>query len=221
MSVTTVPIAPIKKGSITKYWLGVSAVVLAGAGLAWWGTADVRVSKATNAQYLADNKDEAGVYTTKTGLQILTLKKGDGPMPTDDDVAMVTIKGVLRDGTEFQPEASGPFPVSGGIPGFTEALKRMQSGGKYKIWIPAELGYGATPPTDPQTGQPVIPPDSLLIFDVEMVGFRSRAEVEAMQKKMEEQQKKAGAEGGGQAGGQGGGLPPDIQRQLEEATRGQ
>lgn len=216
MSTTAVPIQPVKKGSVPKYWLGVSAIVLAGAGLAWWGTSEIRVSKATNAQYLADNKDEPGVYTTKTGLQVLTLKKGDGPMPTDDDVAMVTIKGVLRDGTEFQPEASGPFPVAGGIPGFTEALKRMQSGGKYKIWIPSELGYGATPPTDPQTGQPVIPADSLLIFDVEMHGFRSRAEVEAMQKKMEEQQKKAGGQQG-----QGGGLPPDIQRQLEEAVQKQ
>lgn len=218
MSVTTVPIQPIKKGSVAKYWLGVGAVVLAGAGLAWWSTSELRVSKATEEQYLADNKDEPGVNTAKSGLQIKTLKKGEGPMPTDDDVAMVTIKGVLRDGTEFQPEASGPFPVAGGIPGFTEALKRMQTGGKYKIWIPAALGYGATPPTDPQTGQPVIPPDSLLIFDVEMHGFGSRARFEAAQKAQQEAQAKRQK---AEAGGQGGGLPPDIQRQLEEAVKRQ
>jgi hypothetical protein len=221
MSVTTVPIQPIKKGSVAKYWTGIAVVLAAGAGLAWLGTSDIREKYATNAQYLADNAGEEGVTTTKSGLQIKTIRGGEGKPPTNDDVAMVTIKGELRDGTVFQPEASGPFPVAGGIPGFTEALKLMQAGGKYKIWIPSELGYGANPPPDPQTGQPVIPADSLLIFDVELQGFGSRAAFEAAQKQMEEQRKKQSASEGVGGGQGGGGLPPEIQKQIEEQMRQQ
>lgn len=220
MSATTVPIQPIKKGSIAKYWTGVAIVLAAGAGLAWLGTSDIRAKYQTNEQYLAGNADEDGVTVTKSGLQIKTIRGGEGKPPTDNDVAMVTIKGELRDGTVFQPEASGPFPVSGGIPGFTEALKLMQAGGKYKIWIPSELGYGANPPSDPQTGEPAIPADSLLIFDVELQGFGSREAFEAAQKQMEEQRKKQ-AETEGMGGGGGGGLPPEIQKQIEEQMRRQ
>ncbi|HMS20702.1 FKBP-type peptidyl-prolyl cis-trans isomerase [uncultured Sphingorhabdus sp.] len=198
MSVTTVPIQPIKKGSIPKFWAGIAVVALAGAGMAWWGTGDIRSKYATDTQYLADNADEEGVTVTKSGLQIKTIQSGEGKPPTDNDVAMISITGTLRDGKVFQEPASGPFPVSGGIPGFTEALKLMQKGGKYKIWIPSEIGYGPNDVPDQKTGEVAIPGGSVLIFDVELQDFLPREQFEAaMQQQQEQMQKAAGAAGAG------------------------
>lgn len=200
MSVTTVPIQPIKKGSIPKFWAGIAVVALAGAGLAWWGTGDIRSKYATDVQYLADNADEEGVTVTKSGLQIKTIQGGEGKPPTDNDVAMISITGTLRDGKVFQEPASGPFPVSGGIPGFTEALKLMQKGGKYKIWIPSDIGYGPNDVPDQKTGGVAIPGGSLLIFDVELQDFLPRDQFEAaMRQQQEQMQKAAGAAGQGVA----------------------
>lgn len=194
MSVTTVPIQPIKKGSIPKFWAGIAVVALAGAGLAWWGTGSIRSDYASNEQYLADNADADGVTVTKSGLQIQTIRSGEGAPPTDNDVAMISITGTLRDGTVFQEPASGPFPVSGGIPGFTEALKLMQKGGKYKIWIPSDLGYGPNDIPDPKTGEVGIPGGSVLIFDVELQDFLPREQFEAAMQQQQEQMQKAAGE---------------------------
>jgi FKBP-type peptidyl-prolyl cis-trans isomerase FkpA len=224
MSVTTVPIQPIKKGSITKFWIGIGAVILAGGGLAYWGTSSIRTEYAGDDAFLADNADEKGVVTTKSGLQILTISGGEGKSPTDDDVTLIKYKGTLRDGTVFDQNDQAPLPVNGVVPGFSEALKKMQIGGKYKIWIPGKLGYGENPPPNPQTGQPAFEPNATLIFEVEMLDFRSRAEVEAMQKQQEAAQKKQGAAGapqGGAPGGPQGGLPPELQAQLEAQMRAQ
>lgn len=201
MSVTTVPIQPIKKGSLPKFWAGIAVVTLAGAGLAWWGTGDIRSKYATDAQYLADNAGEEGVTVTKSGLQIQTIRSGEGKPPTDNDVAMISITGTLRDGKVFQEPASGPFPVAGGIPGFTEALKLMQKGGKYKIWIPSELGYGPNDVPDQKTGEVAIPGGSVLIFDVELQDYLPREQFEAAMKQQQEQMQQA-AEAAGQ------GAPP-------------
>ena len=202
MSVTTVPIQPIKKGSIPKFWAGIAVVALAGAGLAWWGTGDIRSKYATNEQYLADNAGEEGVTVTKSGLQIQTIRSGEGKPPSDNDVAMISITGTLRDGKVFQEPASGPFPVSGGIPGFTEALKLMQKGGKYKIWIPSELGYGPNDVPDQKTGEVAIPGGSVLIFDVELQDYLPREQFEAAMKQQQEQMQQAA-----EAAGQGAPLP--------------
>lgn len=201
MSVTTVPIQPIKKGSIPKFWAGIAIVTLAGAGLAWWGTGDIRERYRTDTQFLSANAEQDGVTVTKSGLQIQTIRSGEGKPPTDGDVAMISITGTLRDGTVFQEPASGPFPVSGGIPGFTEALKLMQKGGKYKIWIPSDIGYGPNDIPDPKTGGVAIPGGSLLIFDVEVTDYMPREQFEAAMQAQQEAMQKA-------SGGAPGGPPP-------------
>ncbi len=216
MTVTTVPIQPIKKGSVAKYWTGMGAILLAGAALAWWGTGDIRREFSTDEQFLADNADEKGVVTSKSGLQMLTIRGGEGKSPTDDDVVLIGYKGTLRDGTVFDEQPQAPLPVAGAVPGFSEALKKMQLGGKYKIWIPGKLGYGENPPPDPKTGEPAFAPNAMLIFEVELLDFRSRAEVEAMQKQMQEQQAK---QGGGAGSGNVQQLPPEIQAQIEQQMR--
>jgi len=103
----------------------------------------------------------------------------------------------------------------------------MQKGGKYKIWIPPELGYGPEDQVNPQTGEVGLPGNSVLIFDVEMLDFKSQKEVEAMQKQLGELQQQSGAggrtqgAGGPPPGAGGGGLPPELQAQLEAQLRAQ
>lgn len=236
MSVTAVPIHPIKKGSLTKYWIGIALVLLTAAALAYFGTSTVRSKYQSNDAFLSKNKSVAGVITTSSGLQIKSLRGGEGKSPTDDDVVLIKYKGTLRDGTVFDENPQAAMPVSGVVPGFSEALKKMQRGGHYTVWIPGDLGYGPNPPTNPQTGQPGLPANALLIFDVELLEFKSQAEVQAMQKQMQEMQKKQGGGAGNNAGGsptgaagssqglpQGSpqGLPPEIQAQIDAQMQAQ
>jgi FKBP-type peptidyl-prolyl cis-trans isomerase 2 len=152
------------------------------------------------------------------------LEAGEGPSPTDNDVVLVSYKGMLKDGTVFDQNPQAGFPVTGVVPGFSEGLKIMQRGGKYRLWIPSELGYGPDDQRNPQTGAVAIPGGSELTFDVELLEFKSRAEIEAMQKQMQEMQQQQGGAGGpagGQANGAPQGLPPEIQAQIDAQMRGQ
>jgi FKBP-type peptidyl-prolyl cis-trans isomerase FkpA len=207
MSVTAVPISPIKKGSLTKYWVGIALVFATGGGLAYWGTSDVR-------------QEYGDVVSTASGLRYKVIQTGEGKSPTDDDVVLVSYKGMLKDGTVFDQNPQAGFPVTGVVPGFSEGLKIMQRGGKYRLWIPSELGYGPDDQKNPQTGQVAIPGGSELVFDVELLEFKSRAEVEAMQKQMQDMQKQQGA-GAGQASGAPQGLPPEIQAQIDAQMQAQ
>src|SRR3546814_5113572 len=105
---------------------------------------------------------------------------------------MVLIKytGKLADGTVFDQQEQAPLPVAGSFPGFAKALKQMQRGGKYKIVIPPEEGYG-----DQAAGP--IPPNSTLYFDVELIDFRNAAEVRAMMQQMQQMQMQGGPGGPG------------------------
>ncbi|MEP7351244.1 MAG: FKBP-type peptidyl-prolyl cis-trans isomerase [Sphingorhabdus sp.] len=209
MSITAVPIQPIQKGSLTKYWIAIALVLAVAAGLAYWGTAGVR-------------KEYGDVITTASGLKYKIIKGGEGKSPTDDDVVLVKYTGTLKNGKIFDQNPQAGFPVTGVVPGFSEALKLMQRGGQYRIWIPAELGYGPEDQKNPQTGEVAIPGGSDLIFDVELLEYKSRAEIDAMQKQMQEMQKQQGAAGaGGQAGGAPQGLPPEIQAQIDAQMQGQ
>jgi FKBP-type peptidyl-prolyl cis-trans isomerase FkpA len=92
------------------------------------------------------------------------------------------------------------------IPGFTQALEKMQKGGKYKVEIPAELAYGAQEQRNPQTGKVEIPANSDLVFEIELLDFKSRAEVEAQMRMMQQLQAQMQAQQGG--GAAKGATPP-------------
>ena len=209
MTVTAVPILPIKKGSLTKLWIGVALVLAAGGGLAYWGTSDVR-------------KEFGDVVTTESGLRYKILKAGEGKSPTDNDVVLIKYTGRLKDGKIFDQNPQAALPVNGVVPGFSEGLKIMQRGGQYRLWIPASLGYGPEDQRNPQTGEVAIPGGSELIFDVDLLEYKSRAEVDAMQRQMQEMQKQqgGGAPRGGQASGAPQGLPPEIQAQIDAQMQG-
>ena len=181
MSVTTVPIHPIKKGALTKLWLGVALIVAAARLLAYTGTQNAVVTGASNEQFLAANADEDGVQTTASGLQYKVLKPGEGPSPTATDTALVKYEGRLRDGTVFDANEQTPMPVGGVVPGFSEALQLMQKGGEYRIWIPSDLAYGEASPGEQ------VPPNSLLIFDVTLLDFISQAQMEELRQQMQAQ----------------------------------
>src|SRR6267378_961462 len=115
-------------------------------------------------KFLAANKTKEGVKTAGSGLQYKVLKEGSGAQPKSSDTGTVT------DGTEFDSSYKrgqpATFPVSGVIKGWTEALQLMKVGSKLQLFIPANLAYG-------EQGRPGIPPNSALIFEVELMDVKS------------------------------------------------
>lgn len=124
-------------------------------------------SQAKSAAFLTENGKRQGVTTTASGLQYEVLKKGDGAQPKAEDTVTVHYVGTLVDGKEFDSSVSrgepATFPLNQVIPGWTEALQLMPLGSKYKLFIPSGLAYGE------QGSPPVIPPNSTLIFEVELL----------------------------------------------------
>lgn len=123
-------------------------------------------NKEKGAKFLAENKKKPGIKTTDSGLQYEVLQEGKGKSPKATDVVRVHYKGTLLDGTTFDSsyERGKPaeFPLNGVIPGWTEALQLMKVGGKNRIFVPSDLAYGPR-------GRPSIPPNSVLIFEVELI----------------------------------------------------
>lgn len=122
---------------------------------------------AENEAFLAKNKEKSGVTVTSSGLQYEVLTMGTGPKPSKESTVKVHYVGTLIDGTEFDSSVKrnepAQFPVSGVIPGWTEALQLMPVGSKFKVYIPEALGYGAN-----GAGE-VIKPYSTLVFEVELL----------------------------------------------------
>ena len=117
------------------------------------------------AAFLERNRSAPGVTQTASGVQYQILNPGTGPRPTDSDTVRVTYVGTLTDGTVFDRSAAPvTFPVSGVVPGFSEALKLMSRGARYRVWIPPALGYG-------ERGAGPIPANAVLVFDIDLVGI--------------------------------------------------
>jgi FKBP-type peptidyl-prolyl cis-trans isomerase FkpA len=118
-----------------------------------------------------------------------TITAGHGPSPSVADVAVINYKGTLPDGKVFDQANGVVFPLQGLIPGFTKALQQMQAGGHYQVHIPASLAYGDKPAG-------IIPPNSDLDFDIEVLAFMTRDQyVQQMQmmQQMQQQQMQQGA----------------------------
>lgn len=124
-------------------------------------------------EFLEKNKGKKGVVTTASGLQYTVERKGDGPKPKATDRVSVHYRGTLLDGTEFDSsykrEEPTEFPLNRVIKGWTEGLQLMPVGSKYKFFIPGELAYGPNPPGGPDGD---IPPNAVLIFEVELLEIK-------------------------------------------------
>lgn len=126
--------------------------------------------------FFAENIEEDGVTETESGLQYKVLEEGEGAKPEADDTVTVHYRGRLLDGTEFdssyERDQPATFALNSVIAGWTEALQLMSPGAKYELYIPAELAYGPG-------GNGPIPPNSALIFEVELLEVAEPEEVPA------------------------------------------
>ena len=116
--------------------------------------------------FLKANKAKEGVKVLPSGLQYKVIKEGTGKSPTATDKVKVNYRGTLINGTEFDSSYKrnepAEFVVNRVIKGWTEALLLMKEGSKWELYIPPNLAYG-------EQGRPSIPPNSALIFEVELL----------------------------------------------------
>ncbi|WP_332687257.1 FKBP-type peptidyl-prolyl cis-trans isomerase [Devosia sp.] len=130
--------------------------------------ADAKTNLEEGQKFLAENAKKPNVKTTASGLQYEVLTEGKGPKPKASDVVRVHYQGALLDGKTFDSsyDRGEPvtFPLPGVVPGWREGLELMPVGSKYRLWVPAALGYG-------ERGTPGGPigPNATLVFEVELL----------------------------------------------------
>ena len=123
---------------------------------------------AAGQKFLEENAKKEGVVTTASGLQYKVITEGSGKSPKEGDTISVKYKGTTIDGNTFDQQTEPvDFPLANMIPGWVEGLQLMKSGAHYEFYIPANLGYG-----EAGAGE-VIKPNSVLIFDVELVDVKA------------------------------------------------
>ena len=153
MSVSQVPLRPVVKGTLVRLWLAVAALIALAFAIAYYG---------------------AGQFKN---VIVDTVAAGSGPLITEMDGVIIEYTGRTEDGTVFDTtEGRGPAPflVMQVVPGFREALTKMQQGGRYKILIPGRLAYGPNPPA----GSPIGPNEDLS-FDVHVLQVAPNAAMSA------------------------------------------
>lgn len=118
-------------------------------------------------QYLAANAKREGVRVTESGLQIEMLAEGYGRFPTIEDTVVVHYQGWMIDGTLFDSSIKrgkpAQFRLTGVVRGFSEGLMNVRMGGKARLVLPSDLGYGT------RGAGSDIPPNTVLIFEVELL----------------------------------------------------
>ncbi|MDI9358711.1 MAG: FKBP-type peptidyl-prolyl cis-trans isomerase [Phycisphaerales bacterium] len=119
--------------------------------------------------FLETNKTKAGVVVTGSGLQYEVLEQGQGDKPSAQHTVTCHYEGRLIDGTVFDSSIKrgqpASFPLRAVIKGWTEGLQLMNTGSKFRFYIPSELAYG-------DRDMATIPANSTLIFDVQLISFK-------------------------------------------------
>ncbi|MGB1237765.1 MAG: FKBP-type peptidyl-prolyl cis-trans isomerase [Pseudomonadales bacterium] len=117
--------------------------------------------------YLARNAQREEVRVLGSGLQYEVLQSGSGPQPKMHQKVEVSYRGELVSGEVFDSSLtrgkSSVFPLTEVIPGWRIALLKMRAGDRWKVYLPAELGYGARSPSEQ------IAANSALVFDIELL----------------------------------------------------
>src|SRR5690349_12441627 len=132
-------------------------------------TAKAAAAKTAGEKFLAENGKREGVKTTASGLQYEIVTEGTGATPKATDKVTVHYKGMLTDGTVFDSsyDRGQPvtFPLGNVIPGWTEGLQLVKTGGKAKLYIPSALAYGE------RGAGAKIGPNETLVFEVELIAI--------------------------------------------------
>jgi FKBP-type peptidyl-prolyl cis-trans isomerase FkpA len=171
VEVTQVPLQPVKKSSLAKLWIGVVLAIVLGAGLAW--------------------------LTVPAAVKVTETKAGIGAHPDKTDVVIINYVGKLKTGKVFDQGQNVTIALGQGtIKGFVEGLVKMQKGGTYTLFIPSDKGYGAEEKSNPQTGEVVIPANSDLTFDIDLVDFMSEADFQRRMQMMQQLQQMQQQQGG-------------------------
>jgi FKBP-type peptidyl-prolyl cis-trans isomerase len=129
---------------------------------------DAMVNKEKAKEFFALLSSQEGVQKDSSGFYYEILQSGKGATPTMDDTVRLHYHGTLTDGTVFDSSVErgepASFPMNGVIKGFSGGLTKTQVGGKIRIYIPSELGYG----DNPRPGGKIKPGDTL-IFECELL----------------------------------------------------
>ena len=187
MSVTAVPLRPLKKGSVVKLWIAIILLAALAAAFAWWGTSAFQTVR------------------TASGVSIRTLAAGSGPKITDQDVAALHYKlhakSLDAPVVEDSRATGQPFVTTtqGVYPGFSEGLLHMRPGGSYILTLPPGTHVpGPIPPGAPFTK------DDNLVFEIDVLQvepgagprYQEMQRMQQLQQMQQMQQLQGGAPGG-------------------------
>ena len=131
-----------------------------------------KAAKAAEQTFLESNGKKDGIVTTPSGLQYEILQKGDSERrPKGRDRIEIHYHGTLDDGAVFDSSLMRGEPIEVGlwdvIPGWTEGLKLMSPGDKFRFYVPSKLAYGSK-------GHGVIGPYATLVFEIEVIAIRDK-----------------------------------------------
>jgi len=133
-----------------------------------------RMNKILGKEFLDNNKTKEGVLVRyRSQLQYKKIVTGSGKIPDYDDKVTVHYNGYLIDGHKFDSSYDKGKPltleVSRFVPGFQEALMMMPVGSRWEVYIPYNLAYGEAGIPGRNEGEFVVPPASVLIFEMELL----------------------------------------------------
>ncbi len=131
---------------------------------------NAKKAEAASAKFWAELEKQEGIVKTPSGLAYKVIEKGsDKEVASENSDVKINYTGKLTDGSVFDTTDKhgqpAEFNLANVIPGFREGLQKVGKGGKITLYIPASLGYGAQ-------ALPGIPPNSTLIFDVEILDVK-------------------------------------------------
>jgi FKBP-type peptidyl-prolyl cis-trans isomerase FklB len=130
---------------------------------------EYKANKEAGEAFLRENAQKDSVFVTESGLQCKILKKGNGPVPQENDIVKIYYKGSLIDGTVFQSSTQGEpleLQANSSIKGWTEAFLQMPTGSKWEIYVPQYLAYGMYSPVEE------VEPFSALIYEIELLEIK-------------------------------------------------